>query len=140
LYNFFIFFFFFSSRRRHTRLQGDWSSDVCSSDLLLQLSSSKETTRMQKHLLNRRQFSARCAAFGLSFPALSAMIAAQATAQVPGAGAASKPAARTVRLPDGTTVPALGQGCWHLGQGRHPLAVEEEALRTGISLGMTLID
>src|ERR1039457_1776688 len=27
--------FFFSSRRRHTRLQGDWSSDVCSSDLLV---------------------------------------------------------------------------------------------------------
>src|SRR5256885_17168695 len=28
-----MYFFFFSSRRRHTRLQGDWSSDVCSSDL-----------------------------------------------------------------------------------------------------------
>src|SRR6267154_5246589 len=28
-----IFFFFFSSRRRHTRWTGDWSSDVCSSDL-----------------------------------------------------------------------------------------------------------
>src|SRR3989454_5313926 len=28
-------FFFFSSRRRHTRLQGDWSSDVCSSDLVV---------------------------------------------------------------------------------------------------------
>src|SRR5256885_8587303 len=28
-----IMVFFFSSRRRHTRLQGDWSSDVCSSDL-----------------------------------------------------------------------------------------------------------
>src|SRR5256885_11034651 len=28
-----VLFFFFSSRRRHTRLQGDWSSDVCSSDL-----------------------------------------------------------------------------------------------------------
>src|SRR5438876_4955085 len=27
------FFFFFSSRRRHTRWTGDWSSDVCSSDL-----------------------------------------------------------------------------------------------------------
>src|SRR2546426_9504894 len=27
--------FFFSSRRRHTRLQGDWSSDVCSSDLVV---------------------------------------------------------------------------------------------------------
>src|ERR1039457_5317187 len=30
---FFFSCFFFSSRRRHTRLQGDWSSDVCSSDL-----------------------------------------------------------------------------------------------------------
>src|ERR1019366_3994545 len=30
----FFFFFFFSSRRRHTRLVSDWSSDVCSSDLL----------------------------------------------------------------------------------------------------------
>src|SRR5690348_17453765 len=29
-----IIFFFFSSRRRHTRWTGDWSSDVCSSDLL----------------------------------------------------------------------------------------------------------
>src|SRR5256885_17269953 len=28
-----VLYFFFSSRRRHTRLQGDWSSDVCSSDL-----------------------------------------------------------------------------------------------------------
>src|SRR5437867_8753749 len=33
-YDFFSFFFFFSSRRRHTRSYGDWSSDVCSSDLL----------------------------------------------------------------------------------------------------------
>src|SRR5206468_8490620 len=31
---YFIFFFFFSSRRRHTRSDRDWSSDVCSSDLL----------------------------------------------------------------------------------------------------------
>src|SRR2546426_4571034 len=30
-----VFVFFFSSRRRHTRLQGDWSSDVCSSDLII---------------------------------------------------------------------------------------------------------
>src|SRR5438876_403935 len=30
------FFFFFSSRRRHTRWTGDWSSDVCSSDLLME--------------------------------------------------------------------------------------------------------
>src|SRR5690554_8172368 len=30
-----LFFFFFSSRRRHTRCGRDWSSDVCSSDLLI---------------------------------------------------------------------------------------------------------
>src|SRR6204780_1915161 len=95
---------------------------------------------MNKYLLNRRQFGARCAAFGLSFLALSAMLTGQAAAQIPASGAASKTAARTVKLPDGTAVPPLGQGCWHLGQGRHPLDVEEEALRTGISLGMTLID
>src|SRR5258705_5895001 len=29
-----LFFFFFSSRRRHTRCLSDWSSDVCSSDLV----------------------------------------------------------------------------------------------------------
>src|SRR5438132_10958855 len=31
----FLFFFFFSSRRRHTRSLCDWSSDVCSSDLVV---------------------------------------------------------------------------------------------------------
>src|SRR5207253_8443087 len=31
----FFFVFFFSSRRRHTRWPRDWSSDVCSSDLLI---------------------------------------------------------------------------------------------------------
>src|SRR5690242_12562229 len=34
--------FFFSSRRRHTRLTCDWSSDVCSSDLLLMCSALAE--------------------------------------------------------------------------------------------------
>ena len=95
---------------------------------------------MKKSLLNRRQFNARCVAFGLSFPAAGTILAAQEPAQVPASGSPSRSAARTVKLPDGTTVSALGQGCWHLGQGRHPPAVEEEALRTGISLGMTLID
>src|SRR5207302_3083856 len=31
---FFYYLFFFSSRRRHTRFSRDWSSDVCSSDLI----------------------------------------------------------------------------------------------------------
>src|SRR5438874_7613383 len=34
LCSFIFFFFFFSSRRRHTRSLRDWSSDVCSSDLI----------------------------------------------------------------------------------------------------------
>jgi aryl-alcohol dehydrogenase-like predicted oxidoreductase len=34
----------------------------------------------------------------------------------------------------------LGQGSAGLAQGKHPAAEEEEALRTGLSLGMRLID
>src|SRR5690606_18678852 len=36
-YSFYFVSFFFSSRRRHTRFSRDWSSDVCSSDLMRQL-------------------------------------------------------------------------------------------------------
>jgi diketogulonate reductase-like aldo/keto reductase len=50
------------------------------------------------------------------------------------------PTGPTVTLPDGAIVPAIGQGTWHLGQGRHPDSVEADALHTGMSLGMTLID
>ena len=96
---------------------------------------------MNQRLLSRRQFSARCAAFGLSLPAISTLLTVQRSERAFAATDAASPVAgHTVRLPDGTTVPALGQGAWHLGQGRHPSAVEEEAVHTGISLGMTLID
>src|SRR5207248_5424976 len=37
--------FFFSSRRRHTRSYGDWSSDVCSSDLSAALKTALEIVR-----------------------------------------------------------------------------------------------
>src|SRR5438876_6581091 len=37
-------FFFFSSRRRHTRWTGDWSSDVCSSDLAERIRATVEST------------------------------------------------------------------------------------------------
>src|SRR5690349_6418750 len=66
------------------------------------------------------------------------------TAILSGTAALAQPAAsapgRTVQFRDGTLVPALGQGSARLGQGRRPQAEEEEALRTGLSLGMTLID
>jgi diketogulonate reductase-like aldo/keto reductase len=47
---------------------------------------------------------------------------------------------RTVRLPDGTEVPALGQGTWRMGEGERSRDEEVSALRTGIELGLTLID
>jgi len=55
-------------------------------------------------------------------------------------GASAQPATPRVRLPDGSEVTALGQGSASLGIGRRRAAEEEDALRTGISLGMTLID
>jgi diketogulonate reductase-like aldo/keto reductase len=82
---------------------------------------------MKNTLLTRRRFNLHCAAMGLALPAFGAI-------------AANETPSRTVKLPDGTSVPALGQGAWHLGQGRHPEADEEQAIRTGMALGMTLLD
>jgi diketogulonate reductase-like aldo/keto reductase len=45
-----------------------------------------------------------------------------------------------VRIPDGTSVPALGQGTWHMGEDRRQAAAEAAALRLGLELGLTLID
>src|SRR5690625_6993302 len=39
--------FFFSSRRRHTRWPRDWSSDVCSSDLLVEVRKKADAIRSQ---------------------------------------------------------------------------------------------
>lgn len=44
------------------------------------------------------------------------------------------------RLPDGTEIPALGQGTWHMGENARARAQEADALRLGLDLGMTLID
>ena len=73
--------------------------------------------------LTRRQFGFLAAAVGLL-----------------GIDAVAQPVTPSVRLPDGSRVPALGQGSATLAQGRHPASEEEDALRIGISLGMTLID
>ena len=47
---------------------------------------------------------------------------------------------RTIRLPDGKRVPALGQGTWRIGEDHRARAREVAALRLGIELGMSLID
>jgi diketogulonate reductase-like aldo/keto reductase len=73
--------------------------------------------------LTRRQFGFAAAALGLL-----------------GVKAVAQPVPPSVQLADGSRVPALGQGSWHLAQGRHPASEEEDALRIGISLGLTLLD
>jgi diketogulonate reductase-like aldo/keto reductase len=47
---------------------------------------------------------------------------------------------RTVILPSGEIVPALGQGTWGMGEGRRSPTDEAAALRLGLDLGLTLID
>jgi diketogulonate reductase-like aldo/keto reductase len=47
---------------------------------------------------------------------------------------------RSISFPDGSSVPALGQGTWNMGENRAHRAAETEAIRLGIELGMTLID
>ncbi len=47
---------------------------------------------------------------------------------------------KTVTLPDGTPVPAYGQGTWHMGENAGYAEEEVAALRLGIELGIRLID
>jgi diketogulonate reductase-like aldo/keto reductase len=83
---------------------------------------------MTNRPLNRREFT------GLATASLVSATPLRTSAQdVP-------KAARTVKLRDGKTVPALGQGSARLARGRRPIAEEEAAVRAGISLGMTVID
>ena len=46
----------------------------------------------------------------------------------------------SVRLPNGESVPAFGQGTWHMGEDRRRATDEEAALKLGIELGVNLID
>lgn len=47
---------------------------------------------------------------------------------------------RTVELPGGEVVPALGLGTWHMGERGSDRAAEAAALRAGLDLGLTVID
>jgi diketogulonate reductase-like aldo/keto reductase len=90
---------------------------------------------MKKQLLNRREFNGFWVALGSTLYSAGTMFVALALSS-----ASARAAPPTVKFHDGAIVPALGQGSANLAQGRHPEAAEEEALRTGLSLGMTLID
>jgi hypothetical protein len=93
-------------------------------------------------VLNWREFNALTVATGSSLHAASATIAALSgtPAHAEAAGATSDRLEHTVKFKNGPVVAAIGQGSARLGQGRHPETAEEEALRTGLSLGMTVID
>ncbi len=45
-----------------------------------------------------------------------------------------------VWLPDGTPVPALGQGTWGMGERRSEAKMEVAALRAGLEMGLSLVD
>ena len=47
---------------------------------------------------------------------------------------------KTVTFPNGSTVPALGQGTWGMGEGISPEDIEADSLRAGLDLGLKLID
>jgi diketogulonate reductase-like aldo/keto reductase len=81
---------------------------------------------------NRREFNGLCVSLG-AFATASGASALDAASGVASTG-------RTVKFRDGTVVSALGQGSAGLGKGKRPQGDEEDAVRTGISLGMTLID
>src|SRR5258707_9733565 len=60
--------FFFSSRRRHTRYWRDWSSDVCSSDLVQRSASAQDVQvpagTLLRCTLNEPDFSSKTAQVG----------------------------------------------------------------------------
>ncbi|MCO7126923.1 aldo/keto reductase [Sporolactobacillus shoreicorticis] len=47
---------------------------------------------------------------------------------------------RLIKLPDGAEIPVIGQGTWHMGNDPFHRASEQEALRLGVRLGLSLID
>jgi diketogulonate reductase-like aldo/keto reductase len=95
---------------------------------------------MNKRMLSRREFNALCTTIGFASPAVPSVVVAEQSGIRALGVEASTPTGHILRFGNGIIVPAVGQGTWHIGQQRHPADVEEEALRTGISLGMTLID
>src|SRR5690554_3192177 len=109
---FVFFFFFFSSRRRHTRCGRDWSSDVCSSDLLRQRGRGPDAVpgvrRGVRNLLQGPRRQVYGAAGGHSPPHLRKrrFIAALDILIAGGAGAPVRSESSCSRLHSGSCAPA----------------------------------
>src|SRR2546430_5127831 len=75
-------FFFFSSRRRHPRFDCDWSSDVCSSDLIVHAIAALQTNRRQVVLVSSGAVGLGRGWLGLHPSRLKDMVTKQACAAV----------------------------------------------------------
>src|SRR5215475_13376692 len=103
---FFFFFFFFSSRRRHTRFSRDWSSDVCSSDLRLQVYPEAVYREYQSVLDDPAAFAGLAERWGINavllhHPSPGRLELARAIARLPGWRVAYLDGGAVVLLSDG---------------------------------------
>jgi diketogulonate reductase-like aldo/keto reductase len=89
-----------------------------------------KSDHLDNRLLNRREFNGLSMTLGSSLLVVGAIAARSSPVE-----AGTNDPGRTVKFRDGTVVPALGQGSWHLGEGRHPGASEEEALQALVYAG-----
>src|SRR3712207_7079394 len=78
----FSYSFFFSSRRRHTRYWRDWSSDVCSSDLLMTAVSDNTATNLLLDRVGIANVNKRMAAWGLKETRIHAKVFRGSTTSV----------------------------------------------------------
>lgn len=97
--------------------------------------------------ITRRQFAVGCGAGllvcqnALASQTTTPQNSAAANKTTPDKTAPNKPAQNPlIKLKTGNLIPALGMGTWKLAQGVRPIEQEEQALQTGLDLGMKLID
>lgn len=100
-----------------------------------------------KMKMTRRQFAVGCGASlavcqnALASQTTTPQNSAAANKTTPDKTAPNKPAQNPlIKLKTGNLIPALGMGTWKLAQGARPIEQEEQALQTGLDLGMKLID
>ena len=89
--------------------------------------------------MTRREFGRFCA-MGATLPVGGTIVGGVCSTTLAATNYSADGTPRTVKFRNGTIVRALGQGSAGLAEEKRPAAIEEEALRTGLSLGMTVVD